>query len=395
MIVNEATKKGLTMAELSDTSKSILELIRTGQATTRTDIVNILALAPSTVSMAVRKLIRMGFLDEIGANMDTGGRPSMVLSIARQRRTLAVAEFGREHVRLGLATENGVLTHTQSFTLTADPNLPEAMLKEVVDLLQKMAADQHWGISAFGFAMPAPVDPHMSRVIQAANLPTWNNFPIIETVRRFVNAPVVVDNDARAGALGELHYRRTLDPTIPAKQDVIYIKAGTSIGGAFLHDGQMIYGKRGFAGDIAHVKMDDVDQLPCRCGNTGCLDTKASAAAIREALAQKGLELTTNRDLLDAAGSSPTVAKTLRDAAEMLGDALAPVVTFLTPDALWIGGTLSALDSTISGISASLYKRGHPSTIHDLRIEKSLSGRDAALWGLAHRCSLLTGGNNG
>ena len=54
---------------------------------------------------------------------------------------------------------------------------------------------------------------------------------------------------------------------------------GNGIGGAIILDGKLWTGASGFAGEVGHITID-TEGLQCVCGNTGCLETVASAPSI-------------------------------------------------------------------------------------------------------------------
>ena len=54
---------------------------------------------------------------------------------------------------------------------------------------------------------------------------------------------------------------------------------GNGIGGAIILDGKLWTGASGFAGEVGHITID-TEGLECVCGNTGCLETVASAPSI-------------------------------------------------------------------------------------------------------------------
>src|ERR1051325_5580051 len=60
---------------------------------------------------------------------------------------------------------------------------------------------------------------------------------------------------------------------------MFYVTIGTGIGGAIILDGKLWFGASGFAGEFGHITID-AEGIECVCGNTGCLETVASAPNI-------------------------------------------------------------------------------------------------------------------
>ena len=192
-----------------------------------------------------------------------------------------------------------------------------------------------------------------------------------------------IENDARAGAMGELVYRRRQGAGADGANPLIYVKAGSAIGGALLIDGSPVEGADGLAGDISHIPVPAAASRPCKCGNVGCLETIASADAIRADLAASGVSFDSNASLLNAARDGiPEVATAIRSAGILLGESLAHIVSFLNPRAVIIGGALSAVDAHVAGVRQALHQSCLPSIMDSLVIESSRTGRAAALWGL-------------
>src|SRR5690242_8500723 len=84
-----------------------LDLLASGAATSRGDLVEALQVAPSTVTAVVRRLIEEGVLEEEGAGRSTGGRRPRILRLRETDGVLAVAELGGRHARVGLCGPGG------------------------------------------------------------------------------------------------------------------------------------------------------------------------------------------------------------------------------------------------------------------------------------------------
>ena len=85
---------------------------------------------------------------------------------------------------------------------------------------------------------------------------------------------VELENDANAAAYGEYKIGAGR-----GSRDLFYITIGEGIGGAIILDGKLWTGASGFAGEVGHITID-TEGAECECGNTGCLETVASAPNI-------------------------------------------------------------------------------------------------------------------
>ena len=79
----------------------LLQLFRSGRASTRNDVRRVTGLARSTVAYKIEALLNAGFLIEDGSLADGRGRPSTRLRVNDHRTTVLAADLGMTHGRLG------------------------------------------------------------------------------------------------------------------------------------------------------------------------------------------------------------------------------------------------------------------------------------------------------
>ena len=365
-----------------DVDETVLTLIGSGQADTRPAIVKQTGLAASTVSAAVSRLVEAGVISETDESVSTGGRRARRLVTSDGVGALALVELGAHHGLVALTDPTQGVARATSLLVDIASG-PEAVLAAVMEEVSRQEAAAGVRVGGLALAVPGPVDAERTRVIRPARMPGWDGINVAEEVARLCGLPAIIDNDARAGAVGESVYRRRLEGVTPI-DTLIYVKAGSAIGGAYLVDGVPLVGQGGLAGDISHIPVDAASGRPCKCGNVGCLETIASADSIRADLAATGLVYENNAQLLAAARDGvPAVATAIRQAGTLLGLSLAHLVSFLAPQGVILGGALSAVDAFTAGVRAALHQSCLPSIMEDLVIESSRSGRDAALWGLS------------
>ena len=365
-----------------DVDETVLTLIGSGQADTRPAIVKQTGLAASTVSAAVSRLVEAGVISETDESVSTGGRRARRLVTSDGVGALALVELGAHHGLVALTDPTQGVARATSLLVDIASG-PEAVLAAVMEEVSRQEKAAGVRVGGLALAVPGPVDAERTRVIRPARMPGWDGINVAEEVARLCGLPAIIDNDARAGAVGESVYRRRLEGVTPI-DTLIYVKAGSAIGGAYLVDGIPLVGQGGLAGDISHIPVDAASGRPCKCGNVGCLETIASADSIRADLAATGLVYENNAQLLAAARDGvPAVATAIRQAGTLLGLSLAHLVSFLAPQGVILGGALSAVDAFTAGVRAALHQSCLPSIMEDLVIESSRSGRDAALWGLS------------
>nr|HPN83653.1 ROK family protein [Spirochaetota bacterium] len=179
-------------------------------------------------------------------------------------------------------------------------------------------------------------------------------------------------------------------------QDVLVITLGTGIGGGLIINGRPVSGRSGYAGEFGHTIID-VAGRRCTCGGTGCVEAYASAWALRERAAdivkrhpQTVLGQIQERsveplDIVQAAqAGDPWAAALIRESGEYLGIAIASAVNLLNPEAVILGGGLSADGQVLfTPLEESFRLRVLPAAGTVCRILPASLGNDAGLMGAA------------
>ncbi|WP_329547701.1 ROK family protein [Streptomyces sp. NBC_01356] len=373
-------------------SGELLELVRSGRATTRGALQQATGLSRATVGQRLDRLFRAGWLREgAGGPVDSplGGRPSITLEFDDAHAVVLAADLDTRHGRAAVLTLTGEILAEKSGLLVVDEG-PDAVLGELgrwfADLLVKAAkpADAVCGI---GLAVPGPVDSDTGRVVQPPIMPGWDGYDIRGRLSRAfaehagegtvsaarAGVPVLVDNDANLMAYGE---QRTGYPDCSA---FALVKVSTGIGAGMVVGGTIYRGIDGGAGDIGHIRVG-ADAL-CRCGSYGCLAAVASGGAVARRLAESGVAAASGSDVRDLLTSGHPEAMALaREAGRQVGDVLATVVTLLNPGVLMIAGDLAGTPF-LTGVRELLYQRALPRSTAHLDVVTSRLGERAGLIG--------------
>ncbi|WP_405620651.1 ROK family protein [Streptomyces sp. NBC_00076] len=360
----------------SSLTEGVLELLASGQATTRTELAVLLGAAPSTVSFAVSQLLAHGLVAEEGTLSSTGGRPRKVLRLGGSDGYAVAADLGGKHAHVGVVHPGGGLTDLSTVPFpTADG--PEAALPGLAETLEGLA-DRHGRdlLRGVGLCLPGPVDVESGLVTLPARMPGWNRFPVRDWLEERFQVPVAIENDANCMAVGE-HSVRPVE-----HRQSIMVKAGSGIGAGVIANGRLYRGGTGAAGEITHARVEAAQDTPCSCGNTGCLETVASGAALVRILRERGRDVASTEDVVRlATDADPEATRAVREAGRYLGRVLAANVNFFNPDAVYLGGILSTLEPFVAAVRSQLYEGCHPLVTEHLVIERAGLGADAGLVG--------------
>jgi glucokinase len=208
------------------------------------------------------------------------------------------------------------------------------------------------GFDAVGIGIPGLVDVNEGTVRHAVNLGLRSE-PLLlaERLGEKVSAPVHVDNDVNAAAIGAA---AALGCT-----DLAYLSVGTGIAAGLLLGGRLRRGAHGAAGEVGHISVDP--QGPrCHCGQRGCLEVLASGPAIARQWPAGADAPSVAAALLDAAARGDRTAMAVRDAlAGHLADAIARLALTVDPDLVVLGGGVAdaGREALVEAVSGALSAR--------------------------------------
>jgi glucokinase len=112
------------------------------------------------------------------------------------------------------------------------------------------------------------------RRVSPLHIPRWDDLPLAGLLAERTGLDVVVDNDAKALALGE-----GWCGAAAGHRNFLAMVVSTGVGGGIVLDGRLLDGATDNAGHIGHLVVDP-DGPDCACGSRGCLEAVASGTAI-------------------------------------------------------------------------------------------------------------------
>ncbi len=364
----------------ADSAGVLLQLIRSGSATTRAELVDVTGLARSTVSQRIERLIGDKLLVEAGEGPSTGGRPPTLLEFNRNAGVVLAADLGATHSRLALTNLMAEpLEHVGSdIDIAAGPEVVldwvETTFRELLAAAGKTTAD----VMGIGIGLPGPVEFATGRAVVPPIMPGWDGFAVRERIADSFATTCLVDNDVNIMALGE--WWAMDSPPL----DFVYVKVGTGIGSGLILGGRLHRGSDGAAGDIGHIQIGDADVV-CRCGNVGCLEASAGGNALATSLAAKGYATTDTRDVVALVRSGNHDAiQAVQGAGRLIGSVLASIVNVVNPNTIAIGGDLaSAGPEFIARIREVVYRRSTALSTGHLDVVPARLGDNAGITGAA------------
>ncbi|MFD4695983.1 ROK family protein [Streptomyces niveus] len=261
-------------------------------------------------------------------------------------RHVIALDVGGTGMKAALVGTDGALLY-EARRATGRERGPDATVESILGFAADLRAYgiEHFGESAVaaGVAVPGIVDAARGIAVYSANL-GWRDVPLRELLgTRLGGVPVALGHDVRTGGLaeGRLGAGRDADR-------FFFVPLGTGIAGAIGIEGTIEAGAHGYAGEIGHVVVRP-DGPVCSCGQTGCMETLASAAAVTRAWAvASGDPAADAADCAKAVASGdPRAEAVWADAVDALAAGLVTALTLLDPRMLIIGGGLAEAGETL------------------------------------------------
>lgn len=365
-------------------SASLFQLFRDGEPKTKAELAEITGLSRSTIQLRIEPLVELGLIAPVSGAVSTGGRPSAQLALSPKARAVAAVDFGATQASLAITDLNGNILDRSSAKIVIAEG-PEVCLGWMVKTIRSQLAAlqiREQDLLAIGIGLPGPVEHSSGRPSNPPIMPGWDNFDVPGFINHHLNAAVLVDNDVNIMALGERKF------AWPNAENMIFLKASTGIGAGIISSGVLQRGAEGIAGDIGHVEISRGDGIPCRCGNSGCLEALAAGPALAKTLSTagvefKGMPITSVSDVVAATKAGELSAiQAVRQAGRDIGEVLTTCVSLLNPSLIAIGGSLAfAGEHLLAGVREVVYSRSMPLATEHLTIAQSRAGSDAGIIG--------------
>lgn len=361
-----------------------VEALRDGGSVSRAELARRTSLAPSTITAVVKGLASEGVVVESPAptqgkaSSGESGRKELVLD--SRLSVVAGIDFGFRTVRLVIAdlsaTELARAEHRLPDHYSAEEGL--AVTRSLLDDALRDSRLTRADLGAAGVALPGPVDAVRQRVVGSGVLPGWHGVGA-DDISQELGLTAVLENDANLAAFGEHVFGAGR-----GSRDSITVKFHSGIGAGIIVRGDLVSGVAGGVGEIGHTSVDGRGPL-CRCGKRGCLDTYAAVPAVLESMGSvhPGLGFSAFIELLRS--GDPGAERIARDAADLVGEALANACLLLAPERIIVVGAMArAGDVVLEPIRAALERQSIPDhvAIPDVQLGQ-LGDRHTAMGAIA------------
>ena len=311
-------------------------------------------------------------------------------------------DIGGTGVKSGIVDEQGKIVVKSSIKTDRSRDY-KAIIKDIGAQLIALAEEAKIPmseLSGVGIGCPGAIDSARGIVDYSCNL-CWKNANVASELRKYVDLPVKISNDANVAALGETKFGAG-----KAYSDTVFVTLGTGVGGGVIIENKLFEGYRSKGAELGHMVIVKGGE-PCACGRRGCMEAYASATAlIRDTKRAMEKDKTSamwdfvggNLDAVDGRTSFECAKKGDKAAMEVvenyvkyLGEGVCNFINIFRPQAIILGGGVCAqgeylLKPLREFVKANTYGGD---TVPETEITVATLGNDAGLIGAA---SLMLGG---
>ncbi|UQY43144.1 allose kinase [Erwinia sp. PK3-005] len=226
-----------------------------------------------------------------------------------------------------------------------------AQQPQALDALAELinATLEQQSVSGVMLGLPGILSRDRQQVISLPFIQALDHQPVAALLAQRLGVPVAMDKDVNHLMLWDLLQLATL----PNHAVGLYL--GTGMGNSLWLNGGFYHGEHGGAGEIGHMPWRDSD-LPCPCGNRGCVETLTSGSWLAHWAAQHQPDVPLAQ-LFTLHGNHPALQAFI----QRLGQTIAGEMNILDPEYLVLGGGVLAMrDFPLAALRETIFTHLRP-----------------------------------
>jgi predicted NBD/HSP70 family sugar kinase len=311
----------------------VLDVVRRHGSLGRMHIARLTHLTAQAIANIVDELVDENLLMETGRLRSGRGQPPIQFAVNPDGAMTMGIEMASDHMVTTVLDLAGQ-PRSRRIMPVSDTS-PQQVASHLRAELETVKANSAARLLGIGVVMPGPFEIEGMTSVGPTTLPGWSGIDAAALLSEACGETVMVENDATAAAVGERIFGAGHSIS---NFCMIYFGAGVGLG--MVQDGAPFRGAFGNAGEIGHVVVAPRGKA-CPCGQRGCLERYASLHALREKLAETGLEDCDFDGLSELhAKRHPVLLEWMDEAATYLAPMIAMIENLLDPETVILGGTL-------------------------------------------------------
>lgn len=288
-------------------------------------------------------------------------------------------DLGGSHIAVGLIESSGNILYKREVQILKEDE------KHITDIIENYICTavseftEFHKVEEIGIAIPGTVSS--KTVIKSVNL-GLENYAIIDKLKKRINLPIKIKNDAKCAAIAENTYG-----SLKQYANSIFLTLGTGIGGAVFINNKLLSpeGVPGF--EFGHIVINKNGKL-CRCGKRGCFEQYGAMRVFKEKII-KTLQLDSKIDgkellkIVERNKNKNAILDIIDEYTTDLSVGISNLINIFEPEAIGLGGSfvyfenllLPQLKSKLLEENLLFNKR------EDIIINTAILGNDAGMIG--------------
>ena len=329
--------------------RNIIAYMAVNGECTLSELTKELHISVPTITKLVQELVDENIVTDLGKVETPGGRRPNIFGLANSAIYFAGVNVGRDNMTFLITDlQNNIIKEEYDYTfeLQDRPQCFERICSNIENFIATCGIDRG-KILGLGVCMTGRVNPDTGRSYKYF---TSSEQSLREVLEERVGLRVLLENDTRARCYGEYTKGCT-----GSEKNIVYLNLARGVAIGVIIDGNLYYGKSGFAGEFGHTPYFD-NEIICDCGKKGCLETEVSGIAIENKMIQQIKNGRTTilmdkyqkqhkihiNDIIQAAKNDDTLSiELIEEAGEKIGKSIAFLINIFNPEQVIIGGNLA------------------------------------------------------
>jgi predicted NBD/HSP70 family sugar kinase len=335
--------------------KNVLSYFANVGNATIADLCKELNLSAPKVTALLGDLIQDGLIKDYGKVESTGGRKPNLYGLVPDSAFFIGVDIKQNHINIGLSDlQKNLIKVSEKLPYKLDNNKEslEALCTLINDFVAELTLPKE-KILGLGINLSGRINYATG---YSYSFFYFNEEPLSKIIESKTGIRVFLENDSKAMAYGEFSAG-----VVGTEKNVLFLNLDHGIGLGILVNGQLYYGKSGYAGEFGHIPLFD-NEIICHCGKKGCLETEASGWALirmfKERLQEGSSSILTQShsnlaelemdDIINAANNDDVLAiELIARIGENLGRGIALLINLFNPELVILGGRLAATEEYI------------------------------------------------
>ncbi|MEU5721811.1 ROK family transcriptional regulator [Micromonospora sp. NPDC047738] len=328
------------MVSVDPSGRAVLAALLDSVPMTRPELARLTSLSRPTISEVVRRLVDSGLIVDAGVRRGRPGRVPTYYRLAPTAGYVVAVDVGGDNLRVAAADMSGALCYEQRQpTRATGASRVAAKVARMIGSATEAVGDQLGPLRRVGVSAPGVIHADGRTMSVARNLGEEGSFDLITPIEARVDAPVVLENNVNLAALGERWRGHARDVATFA-----FLAVGAGIGMGLVHNGELVRGAHGAAGEVAYLPLPGSvppeqrggrgrEQLADEAGAYGVL------AALKARPTWPGTRPSSVEELFAQAATGVPAARDLVEAeARQLGLTIASACAVFDPELVVLGG---------------------------------------------------------